>query len=136
MKPVLAKLLKDQKISKFQHLHSVQTKHMTIKMLVKYKILPQEASVNSDKGIMVDSKEIAQKHANKSPLELNKLKALSEFKQQNEFKGLQVKNQDQLLHKIKEHRELSLVKIMLLRLLNEVVEMKADQPGFNKHKNS
>ncbi len=83
--------------------------------------------MNRDRAIMVYSKEIAQKHANKSPIELNKLKALSEFKHQNEYKGLQEKNLGLSPHKIIEHKGKSRVEITLQQLPKEAAETKADQ---------
>jgi hypothetical protein len=81
---------------------------------------------------MVHSKEIAQKHANKSPLELNSLKALSEFKQQNELKGLQVKSLDLHPHKIAGHKGKNRVEITFQQFQKEAAKTKADLEEFNK----
>ena len=88
--------------------------------------------MNRDKAIMVDSKEIVQKYANKSPLEFNKLKALSEFKHQNEFKDPQAKNLDRQPHKIAEHKGRNRVEITLRQFQKEAAETKADLEEFNK----
>jgi hypothetical protein len=98
-------------------------------MLVKGKILPQEALMSREETMVVDhNREQVQKQENKGHRGFNKLRVHSVFKDH------QARNQNLRLHKIVEQKERSLAEIMLLlvRLVRrEVAEQKEDREGYS-----
>jgi hypothetical protein len=101
-------------------------------MLVKGKILPQEALMSREETMVDHNREQVQKQENKGQREFNKLRVHSVFKLQSVFKDHQPRSQDLRLHKIVGHKEKNLAEIILLLVRREVAEQKEDREGYSK----